>query len=207
MHFLPYMIHTLSSDLTFESLTTDDRFSDRLEGISNLQFVMSIYVCRKSMKLAHDETSKLQVYKTHGVSRDTITTGQGKEKMMVMTFTHGVPSFDAWLEQFKSQEAMEIHQRLGIKKSVVSRTRNSDGVECCHVIHSFPSSRVDMLKKFFDFDGPPFVGGPDLIKNGMVIQPIDVQFAVVEEELSFAARYQKSFLHDCCPFFFGGAAH
>merc|ERR1719379_2331332 len=134
------------------------------------------------MKKATDDVSNLQVYRTHGVSRDTITTGQSKEKMMVMTFTHGVPSFDEWLKQFKSQEAAEIHQKLGIKKSVVSRTRNSDGVECCHVIHSFPSSRVDMLKKFFDFDG-----GPDLIKNGMVIQPIDVQFAVVEEELSFAA--------------------
>ena len=54
--------------------------------------------------------------------------------------------------------------------------------------HYFPAENLDKLKEVFKFDGAPFVGGPDLIKNGIVIPPIKIEYIVMEEEFNFVEK-------------------
>lgn len=94
---------------------------------------------------------------------------------------HGVPDFDAWYEAFQTAEKNGLHADLGVVQSVVSKleTPDANGNPIAQIIHILPADRVEEAKKRWDMDGPPFVGGPDLIKNGAIIPPITVDYSLI----------------------------
>lgn len=109
--------------------------------------------------------------------------------MMCSIGSHGVPDFDAWYAEYKKIDATGFHRDVGITKSWVSKQiePNADGKTVIQVVHFFPKDKFEGIKKAFDFTGPPFVGGPDLIKNGVVLPPIKMYYVELTAEVNYAA--------------------
>lgn len=105
-----------------------------------------------------------------------------EEKSMVMfRAQHGVPDFDAWYQAFLDAEQSGLHAGLGVTQSFVSKLEEPDanGNPVVQVIHILPAEYMDDARKKWDMNAPPFVGGPDLIKNGAIIAPITVDYSVI----------------------------
>lgn len=110
-----------------------------------------------------------------------------KDVDMMCFGSHAVPDFDAWYVEFKKAIAdPKMATDLGIAKSFACKCNepNKDGKTVIQVVHFFSSDKLEAIKKFHDFTGPPFVGGPDLIKNGIVIPPISCTFGTLKSEVS-----------------------
>lgn len=101
---------------------------------------------------------------------------------LVVSHAIGGPGgYDGWLETFKGlcNEGEEGFHTKVVKASYSLAGKCSeqrDGKDTIIVLHIFPSSNEDTMKDMSKFDGPPFVGGPDLIKIGVVIPPFDPLF-------------------------------
>lgn len=95
--------------------------------------------------------------------------------------SHGVPDFDGWYAQYLEADKSGFHTDLGINKSMISKYQGADGKQMIQVFHFLPKDRLADAQKVFDFAGPPFVGGPDLIKNGIVIEPIVSRFTTIKK--------------------------
>jgi len=100
---------------------------------------------------------------------------------------HATPDLAAWYEEFKKIDATGFHKDLGITKSWVSKLiePNADGKPQIQVVHFFPKSKLEGIKKVMDFNAPPFVGGPDLIKNGIVLLPVKMYFVNLTSEITY----------------------
>lgn len=101
-----------------------------------------------------------------------------EEDLVMYIASHGVPSFNDWFKgAFDLGEAgAAFLKELGIVHSWAGPgpVRASDGKETCVVVHLLKKSHIEIMKAFTKYDAPPFVGGPDLIKNGQVIPPFDI---------------------------------
>jgi hypothetical protein len=54
-----------------------------------------------------------------------------------------------------------------------------DGQDVILELNLLPASNADAVAKVYQFDGPPYVGGRDLIKNGVMMPPFNAfQFKV-----------------------------
>lgn len=87
--------------------------------------------------------------------------------------SHGVAEYSAWETAFKEADETGFHKDLGVKKSWVGRSVNPSSYfkQSCEVIHTFPRDSVAKVAAALDFTKPPFVGGPDLIRKGVVQLP------------------------------------
>jgi len=107
--------------------------------------------------------------------QDDIFDPSPSQDLMVVVLSHGVPSFEKWLEAFNDVNTANLHKQIGVVRSLVGQGSNrDDGTQTCVVVHVFKKSHEDKMRAFCKLDAPPFVGGPDLIQNGVVILPMDV---------------------------------
>jgi len=110
-----------------------------------------------------------------------------EDVMTCMVARYAVPDFAAWYEEYKKADAAGLHKDLGIVKSWISKLiePNADGKPQIQVVHFFPKSKLEDVKKNLDFNAPPFVGGADLIKNGAVLMPIKSYFVNLTSEITY----------------------
>eukprot|EP00812_Abedinium_dasypus_P008967 NODE_2690_length_893_cov_390.967780.p1 GENE.NODE_2690_length_893_cov_390.967780~~NODE_2690_length_893_cov_390.967780.p1 ORF type:complete len:268 (-),score=67.97 NODE_2690_length_893_cov_390.967780:54-857(-) len=102
------------------------------------------------------------------------------EEMMAIIASHAVPSFDAWFAKFKEVDRDGMHTDLGIAHTLTGQgPPDANGNPTCLVVHTFPKSQETTCRAMFDFTGPPFVGGEDLIEKGIVIPPFTTTYATV----------------------------
>lgn len=100
------------------------------------------------------------------------------ERMVFVS--HKVPDFAQWFAAYEEADAAGFHKNMGITRSVVSRGSTDDeGRVEIQGIHYFPEESLQAIQKAFKFDSPPFVGGADLIKKGVVIPPFTVIYGTV----------------------------
>jgi len=108
---------------------------------------------------------------------------------MVMVASHAIPDFDLWKAEFikANEDKNSPVAEMGIYRATVSKLLepNADGKTQIQVMLFFPRDKLEVVKKFHDFTGPPFVGGPDLIKNGIIIEPITVHYAEIPGEIIY----------------------
>jgi len=106
----------------------------------------------------------------------TVTYNQlvdAQEPLSMCVGSCGIPDWEDWYKMFMKMQ--EFSQSLGHISSVVGRRvdKHENGKDQCFVAHTFPTARVEDMKKTMQYDGPPFVGGEDLFKNGMLFPPMD----------------------------------
>jgi len=103
----------------------------------------------------------------------------GSEPEMMVVVSHGVSDFDGWFEFYNY--GMEKHiEHLGVTKAIVCEGEmRADWTPTIQVIQFFPVSKLEAVKQFLTFKGPPFVGGVDLIEKGVVIPPFTVRYSTV----------------------------
>mmetsp|Transcript_88262 Transcript_88262/g.156269 ORF Transcript_88262/g.156269 Transcript_88262/m.156269 type:complete len:268 (+) Transcript_88262:93-896(+) len=95
------------------------------------------------------------------------------EPEMMVSVTHRVANFNEWLVEYKN--AVEAEKNLGVLRSFAGEGEpHADGSPTVHVVWIFPASMRAGIEDFLKAEGPPFVGGPDLIAKGVVIPPFDV---------------------------------
>jgi len=105
---------------------------------------------------------------------------------MTVFISHMSKSWDAFSAAFAQAGEAGLFESLKIKRTVVSRGDEDDeGNVEVQVTHYFPVESLAAVKKTFEFNAPPFVGGPDLIKNGVIIRPIRVTYGTVVQRLHF----------------------
>jgi len=97
------------------------------------------------------------------------------------TASHQVPDFENWYKNYLEQDHAGFHSKLGITKSMVSKSHGCNGKTMIHVVHFLPKDMLNEAQAAFNFTGPPFVGGPDLIANGIVMEPISSQFSCLKK--------------------------
>ena len=108
---------------------------------------------------------------------------KGESEWMVFC-SHKVPDFEQWLMEYNKIVTTGYLKELGITKSVVCKGENNDddgNMRIC-LTHYFPKTCLEKMKKVLDFEAPPFVGGEDLIANGIVIPPCVAFFSEVKNE-------------------------
>jgi len=105
---------------------------------------------------------------------------------MMAFITHKSKSWEAFSGAFAKAGEMGLFKKLSIKRCVVSRGDVDDkGNVEVHIKLYFPEEMLGAVQKMVQYDAPPFVGGPDFVKNGIVIPPITKTFGTVEQRLVF----------------------
>lgn len=99
----------------------------------------------------------------------------------IVACSHGVPDFPLWHKAFVEHDAAGFHMKLGTKRTIAGRSvENRDNQKAaCEVMHTCSPENLGAWKQTLDFRAPPFVGGPDLIKNGLVLLPARKYFAKI----------------------------
>jgi len=106
-------------------------------------------------------------------------------EMMVFT-THKTKSWEAFSAAFAKVGEMGIFKTFKVKRCVISHGDVDDnGNIDIHVASYFPEEMLAAVQKLLKYDSPPFVGGPDFIKNGIVIPPITTTFGTVGQRMVF----------------------
>lgn len=101
---------------------------------------------------------------------------------MMVFVTHKSKSWEAFSAAFAQAEKFGLFKSLKIKRNVVSHGDVDDkGLVDIHVVHYFPEEMLGAVQKTLQFDAPPFVGGPDFIKNGIILPPITTTFGTVKQ--------------------------
>jgi len=101
------------------------------------------------------------------------------ESLSVMAGGHGIPEYASWYKEFRIQE--EFMKSLGAIQTVVGKQteKNASGKDQCFVAHLFRTSSIPTMKKTMRWDQPPFVGGEDYIKKGIIVPPIEFDISTL----------------------------
>merc|ERR1711964_673233 len=105
--------------------------------------------------------------------------GLEESGICIAILSHEVPHHEEWYNHFRATD--KFHDDLGITYSQVSFFEQ-DERPFVRVIHVFPKEKTEDMRKAMTFTGPPFVGGSDLIKKKLVMQPISSQLISADGE-------------------------
>jgi len=102
----------------------------------------------------------------------------GSEAEMMAITTHGIADSDAWLDMYT--RAHRCTEHLGVTKTIVCEGQiSADWTLTIQIVRFFPESKLEAMKEFLSFKGPPFVGGADLIEKGVVKPPFEVRYSTI----------------------------